>query len=330
MVINKFNLNNSGRPYLIAEAGSAHDGNPEIARQLTEAAIESGADALTFQEIDETKLYSELKDLPVSRQYRVGWDCLAQCRQIARNAGLAFSVCVTDLDSLAQAVVLGVDFIKIVSYDITFLPFLTECGKTALPILLSTGASTFPEIEVAIDTLRAPGRVLLYHTDCGYPTGDSEVNLLRMLNLKEKFKTPVGYCDHTDHGLSCLAAAALGADAIEKHLTMDGSLSVSDDHIVSMKLPNLKSLFGSIKRIATIRGTGSDKIMQGDLFRRNNLRRSIALKNAVKTGATLALEDLTMLRPPIGLPWEAVDQFIGKKVVRDLPPRHILSLTDVA
>lgn len=315
-------------PFLIAEAGAVHQGDGAMALQLAHAAVAAGADALTFQEIDETRLYSDVDDFPVPRQHRVGWDCLVECRTIARNAGLAFSVCVTDIGSLDKALSIGIDFIKIVSYDITFLPFLEYCGKTGLPILMSTGASTFAEVEKALAVLNAPGRVLLYHTDCGYPTKDHEVNLRRMVNLKQTFNTPVGYCDHTDHGLSCLAAAALGANAIEKHFTISRSLG-GPDNTVSLEPGEIKELFDQIKRISSMLGQGLDRIEEGDLFRRNNLRRSVALNKNVRAGSELTLNDLTMLRPPIGLSWEDAGQIVGKKAARDLHQRDIVKISDV-
>lgn len=328
MQINGKNIPGLGRPFLIAEAGATHEGKAELALQMARKATGFGADALTYQEIDEEKLYARLDQLPVEPQPRVGWQCLGQCRNIAREAGLAFSVCVTDIDSLKQAMAIGIDFIKIVSYDISFFPFLKFCGETGLPVLMSTGASTFEEIEQALLVLNAPDRVLLYHTDCGYPTPDNEVNLRRMIKLRERFRTPVGYCDHTDHGVSCLAAAALGADAVEKHFTLDRSAG-GDDYMVALEPDEIADVFEKIKRVSLILGNGSDKIQEGDLFRRSNLRRSVALSRSLKTGEPLTEEHLTMLRPPHGLGWEQRLQLLGRKSKGDLDARHILAADDL-
>jgi len=328
MIINNIDILKLNRPFLIAEAGSTHQGSPELALEMAKIAVESGADALTFQEIDETKLYTELDELPVLPQPRAGWECLKECKIIAKNSGLAFSVCVTDLDSLEKAMEIGIDFIKIVSYDIVFLPFLKYCGDTGLPILMSTGASTFDEVRKAISAASASDRLLLYHADCGYPTKDHEVNLLRMLSLRNEFKLPVGYCDHTDHGLSCIAATALGANAIEKHFILDRKLG-GTDYMVAMESIEIKDLFDNIKRIAIMQGSGTDQIEEGDLYRRNNLRRSIALKRKVNKGNIITEEGLTMLRPPIGLQWDEKDKIIGKKAKKDLSARYIIKTDDL-
>ena len=295
---------------------------------MTTCAIESGADALTFQEIDETWLYTDLSELPVHRQVRVGWECLRQCGERARAANLSFSVCVTDAQSLRKALQIGIDFIKIVSYDITCYPLLKQFSATGLPILLSTGASTFREIERALIELNAPERTLLYHTDCGYPTPDEEVNLMRMVKLREKFALPVGYCDHTNHGLSCLAATVLKASVIEKHFILNRSLGGADC-MVAMEPEELRQLFSNIKSIAKTIGTGADVVPEGEKYRRNNLRRSIALKHNMSQGEEVCQDDLTMLRPPIGLGWDERHKLTGRRLKRTLPFRHILTPEDV-
>ena len=150
MQIGKKNLNKFSRPFLIAEAGSSHGGDQEIAIEMVHAAIKCGADAITFQEIYEELLYTKLEELPVLPQPRIGWDCLKECRKIAKENNLCFSVCVTDSESLESALSLSIDFIKIVSYDVTFIPFLKKCGNSGLPIFMSTGASTFKVVSTCV------------------------------------------------------------------------------------------------------------------------------------------------------------------------------------
>lgn len=328
MKIGRVDLRTLNRPFLIAEAGSSHQGKSELALQAAGIAIGSGADALTFQELHEERLYADLPDFPVTPRNRVGWKCLEDCRRSAKEAGLCFSVCVTDLESLESALKIGIDFIKIVSYDITFLPFLEECGRTGLPILMSTGASLFDEVGRAVEALNASDRLVLYHTDCGYPTPDPEVNLRRMLRLKERFGLPVGYCDHTDHGLSCLAAAVFGAVVIEKHITVSRNLG-GPDYRVSFEAPEITRLFNDIRRVSEMLGKGSDEIAASERSRRDTLRRSLALRRAVDKGETITEDLLTMLRPPRGLQWVDRHNVIGRRASRNLPSRHLVKPEDV-
>tara|TARA_A100001015_G_scaffold284330_1_gene350664 strand:- start:87 stop:1076 length:990 start_codon:yes stop_codon:yes gene_type:complete len=323
MQIGDKNLNKFSRPFLVAEAGSSHGGDQKIAIDMVHAAIKCGADAVTFQEIYEEALYTKLNELPVSPQPRIGWDCLKECRGIAKENNLCFSVCVTDLESLDKALSLSIDFIKIVSYDVTFVPFLKKCGSSGLPIFMSTGASTFDEIEIAIKALNIKDNLVLYHTDCGYPTKPSEINLLRMLKLKEKFNSVVGYCDHTDITQSCILAAAMGAKVIEKHLILDKK-SKFNDYEVALEPDELQNLFKQIKMTSTILGSGKDEIVTGDKYRRENLRRSIALNCDLEKGSIIKEEHLTMLRPSTGLPWEDRNLIIGKKIKFFLKKRQIL------
>ena len=329
MKIRQIDLLSLKRPFLVAEAAAIHLGNQRRAYELAEAGIAAGGDALTFQQIDEKMLYAELPELPVLPQDTIPWECLRRCSTLVHKARLAFSVCVTDIPSLREALNIGIDFIKIVSYDVTYFPFLRFCASTGLPILMSTGASTFKEIARAVDCMKeASGRLLLYHTDCGYPTASEEINLMRMLRLRECFHIPVGYCDHTNHGLSCLAATALGANAIEKHFTLDRKIGGAD-HMVSLEPEEIKELFGQIKETARMLGDGSDTIAEGDRYRRENLRRSLALARNLVAGEIIQESDLIMLRPPTGLSWDDRDKVIGKKVKVDLPFRHLLQPQEV-
>jgi sialic acid synthase SpsE len=328
MRIGDVDLSALRRPFLIAEAGSTHQGNPTRAVQMAQAGASSGADAVTFQEIDETALYADLPELPVPRQERVGWACLAECRDIVKAAGLSFSICVTDIASLQRALSLGIDFIKVVSYDVTFLPFLRACGQTGLPILMSTGASYFDEIEVAIHALNASDRLALYHTDCGYPTPDTDVNLERMLLLRERFGLPVGYCDHTNHGISCVAAAALGAAVIEKHFILDKTLG-GTDHMVALQPEVLSQLFIDVKRVALMRGRGGDEVPISEAYRRVHLRRSLALAQDVQEGEAIREDMLTMLRPSGGLTWSDRTHVVGRIARKALTARHQLTIEDL-
>ena len=328
MKIGTTDLTSLNRPFLIAEAGSSHGGNQEIAIEMVHAAINAGADAITFQEIFENKLYTSLEELPVAEQPRIGWNCLEECNRVAKTNGLYFSVCVTDLDSLEKAITIGIDFIKIVSYDNTFLPFLEECGKKNLPILMSTGASTLDEIKCAIKTLNLKKNLLLYHTDCGYPTNPEEVNLKRMINLRKTFKIPIGYCDHTSSTHSCIAATVLGAEVIEKHFILNKK-SKYVDYEVALEPEILKQLFSNIKITAKLLGDGNFNIPKGDLFRRKNLRRSIALNCDLNANTIIKEEHLTMLRPPVGLGWEQRSLVIGKKTKKSLKKRQIINLNHI-
>jgi N,N'-diacetyllegionaminate synthase len=329
MKIRQVDILSLKRPFLIAEAATAHLGNMERAYKLTEIGIAAGADALTFQQIDEKMLYTTLPTLPVPPQDIVSWECLEKCRKLVHEANLAFSVCVTDIPSLKIALTIGIDFIKIVSYDITYFPFLQFCASTKLPILMSTGASTFEEVTRAVNCMKeAADRLLLYHTDCGYPTATEEINLLRMLSLRERFQVPIGYCDHTNHGLSCLAATALGANAIEKHFTLNREHGGADN-MVSMEPEEINELFNQIKETALLLGNGADVIAKGDEYRRKNLRRSLALARNLVAGEIIQENDLIMLRPPTGLSWDERDKIIGKRAKIDLPFRHLLQPHEV-
>ena len=171
------------KTFIIAEAGVNHNGDFKIAKKMVEVAAKAGADAVTFQHIIGEKLNVNTKELELSTNLWKKWQLsdneLKKIFKYAKSLNLLYSACVTEKENVEKIIKYGASFLKIVSGDLTYLPFLDYCATKKLPILLSTGASILGEVEIAINTLQSKGckDILVYHTNSGYPTPPEEVNL---------------------------------------------------------------------------------------------------------------------------------------------------------
>ncbi|MDR7246576.1 N-acetylneuraminate synthase family protein [Priestia megaterium] len=305
--------------FVIAEAGINHAGSFIEAKKMVETAKLSKADAVTFQHI----AYNEIN---ISKYYRVesNWDKwrlsdeqIIELFDEAHKFGLATTACVVDFNSLEFVVKSGADFLKVVSGDITCLPFLAECAKTGLPIFLSTGSAVLSEIEDALEVIDKSGGkdVVVYQTNTKYPTPPQEVDLKAMEMLK-KFKYPVGFCDHTEGTAISLAAVALGANVIEKHFSLDPTLK-RPDYQVSISPSELTRFIADIRNVKDAMGKPIKRRHVND----ENfilVRRSLVARNDMVKGTKIQWGDLAYKRPGTGTQPAKAEKFIGKTLKFDV------------
>lgn len=337
----------SSPPYIIAEIGVNHEGSLSRAQEMIELACEGGADAVKFQTYKAGSLasrhspsYWDLNKEPTTSQYelfkkydRFGeqeYELLAEhCRQV----GIHFLSTPFDLRA--------VDFlspmmpcIKLASADITNLPLLRRAASKGKPVLLSTGAATLAEIDLAVTELVAYGcgPVALLHCVLNYPTPYQNAHLNMITGLARAFPQHlVGYSDHTlpDRGMLILTAAYLkGARVIEKHFTYDKSLP-GNDHYHAMDINDLRRFEENLALLAQVEGEAHKAPLKDEAPARRNARRSIVLKRPVQPGETLTAEMLTCKRPGFGISPIHWDEVIGKKAARCLEDDHILTWPDL-
>ncbi len=243
---------------IIAEAGVNHNGSPELAFKLVDAAKVAGADIVKFQTFDTDKLVRpespdrwQLKQLELPRRKFI------KLARFAETIDIEFMSTPGDLDSLKFLVEeVGVKRIKIGSDDLTYPYLLAAANATGLPIILSTGMATTGEIEMAMERL-SPNNVTLLHCVSCYPTAPQDANLLAMRQLR-RFIWPgdkIGYSDHTEGVTACIAAAALGAVMIEKHITL-GDRHRCPDHVVSLDQINFKYMVFCVREVEKMLGSG--------------------------------------------------------------------------
>ena len=346
--IGKFQIIHGGMPYVIAEIGVNHENSLEQAFELIELAKAGGAHAAKFQSYKAATL--------ASKHSPAYWD-------ISKEPTLSQRALFTKYDSFgadeyrllaAHCVAVGIDFLstpfdfeavdfldelmpcyKIASADITNVPMLRRIASKGKPVILSTGASTVGEIDMAISTLEAAGcnNIALLHCVLNYPTENQNAGLRMIEGLARCFPSQaLGYSDHTfpQHDLPALQVAYLnGALILEKHFTHDKALP-GNDHYHAMDVDDLKRFFERLSMIMELQGNESAKHpLPTEAPAREHARRSIVINRNMAAGAVLSEDDLTCKRPAHGISPVHWDLVIGRRIVADCEEDHVLQWSDL-
>ena len=271
---------------IIAEVGSNHDGSLERAREYIREAKRAGADAVKFQFIRKNLLVSPrcnvedhqedyppyaafpLKDMPDE------W--IPELKSLADSEGIEFFCTPFSLGAVDVLESAGVKTYKIASGDITFLPLLEKVGRTKKKVILATGASHLEEVRTALTTLNAAGSkdVVLLHCVSNYPPKWEEMNLRAIGTLAKEFNLPVGISDHTPGSAIPVAATALGATVIEKHVTLDRA-SKGPHHPYAMTFPEFESMVQDVNHIRLAMGSGEKCPTMAEMEKQFRMRRGI-------------------------------------------------------
>jgi sialic acid synthase SpsE len=212
--------------------------------------------------------------------------------------------------------------IKIASGDLTYDELLEEVGSYDLPIYLSTGMATFEEIGRALSALRTKGTtppITLLHCVAGYPPDLADTNLRTLRTMAAVFELPVGFSDHLPGHTTAIAAVALGARVLEKHVTF----SRDDGHPDSpfaLEIPELEVLVRAVRDVEQAMGDGLKRCMPSEKEGLRDGRRSLFAARELKAGATLRREDVAVVRPNVG-PMQPSDLrlVVGRRLLRDVP-----------
>jgi sialic acid synthase SpsE len=216
---------------------------------------------------------------------------------------------------------LGMSTFKVSSGDLTNVPFLREIGKLGRPVILSSGMATLGEIEDAVAALQGVGtpieQITLLHCTTEYPAPAEEVNLLAMNTIRAAFPgATIGYSDHT-RGIDIpIAATALGAQVIEKHFTLDRTMT-GPDHKASLEPAELDAMVKAIRRVSLALGTGRKQPTASEIPNRLIARKSIVAARPIARGETLSEQNLAVRRPGNGLSPARWDEVVGKSAARD-------------
>lgn len=341
-------VSSTGRPYVIAEIGVNHEGSLATAKLLIESAKRGGADAAKFQTYKAGLIaskfspsYWDTSKEPTTSQYELftkydsfGEDEYKQLAEHCKKYDIEFVSTPFDLGAVDMLNPL-VRFFKIASADITNPPLLKKVAATGKPVILSSGASNIDEIDAALQILRGSGakEICLMHCILNYPTRNENAHLGMLVDLRNRYpELLLGYSDHTlpnEQMTSLVAAHLLGAVVLEKHFTLDKTLS-GNDHYHAMDEKDLARFLVNVKQVHELLGPTQLKApIATEEISRLNARRSIVLSRDVKTGQKITQQDLVAKRPGTGISpmdWEKV---IGQKFVIDLPEDHILTWDDI-
>lgn len=323
----------AGHPaYIIAEVGINHNGDVEIAKKLIDVASDAGADAVKFQKRTTRDILvrsaldrpyeSENAFAPTYGAHRdkleLDRDAYVELFAHASTKGIHFFASVWDPKSADFMDELGSPAFKISSADLTNLPLLEHVAKKSKPMIVSTGMSTMDEVEEAVETIRRNNdQLILMHCVSTYPCENSEANLKVIQVLREKFGVPVGYSGH-DRGIALpVAAVAMGANLVEKHITLDRAMKGSD-HSASLEPEGLKRVVRYIRNAEAAFGDGAKKILPSELPVRHKLAKSIATARAIPQGAVISADMLTVKGPGHGIRPRLLVQLIGRVAQQSL------------
>jgi N-acetylneuraminate synthase/N,N'-diacetyllegionaminate synthase len=317
--------------YVIAEAGVAHFGSLEKARRLIDLAVASGADCVKFQHFRADRLIGETspewRDRLKSRELSDA-DMLS-VRDDAKAKGIPFlctgheEAALDFLDRQAK-----VPAFKVGSGEVENWPFLAGIGRRGKPVILSTGMYTIDQIAAALGVLRESGcrDVAVLHCVTAYPVAPKDVNLRVMHQIREIFDGPVGYSDHTAGTAVPLAAVALGAEVIEKHITLDVDVPNAQDWKVSCTPETLPRFISDLREVEAALGDGQRRV--SEIERQSILwaRKSLTAAIAIEKGETLRADMLVGQRPGDGIPPSRIGELIGRRAHVAIPAGTKLSL----
>lgn len=317
---------------IIAEAGVNHNGSMERAKQMVKAAKEAGADYIKFQTFVPEALVSQYAEKAEYQKQTTGAEesqlqmlqklalkeqDFKELKRYCDTLGIGFISTPFDFRSIEFLEELDMDFWKLPSGEVTNYPYLEKIGRTKKKVIMSTGMCNLPEIREAIAVLEENGteEITLLHCNTEYPTPFCDVNLRAMEQMKQEFKKPVGYSDHTIGIEVPIAAAALGAVVIEKHFTLDKSLP-GPDHRASLEPQELKQMVAAIRNIEQCLGDGEKKRTASEEKNCAVARKSIVACCPIKKGELFTEENLTVKRPGTGISpmrWKELLQTAAKR-----------------
>ena len=214
---------------------------------------------------------------------------------------------------------IGVEAFKLASGEVTNEPLLRQVASYGKPVILSTGAAYMEEVRRAVEVITGAGnyQVALLHCASLYPPSYADVNIRAMVSINREFGCPVGFSDHTPGNTVPVAAVALGASIIEKHITFDRGLK-GPDHPYAMEVDEFRHMVAEIRNLEAALGDGVKKPSPNEMAERTGARRSIYAKVNIPKGEVITSESLKLVRHAYGMEPRELSGIIGKVACRDL------------
>lgn len=336
-----------GTPALvIAEAGVNHNGELNLALDLVDAARDAGADAVKFQSFRADELVSASapkadyqlattdaaeSQYDMIKRLELSVEMHEAIRDRCAAVGIQFLSTPFDRSSADLLQRLGVPAFKVSSGDLNDWPLLEHLALFGKPIILSTGMSYLDEVSASVEVIRGAGNdeIIALHCVSNYPAAAVDANLRAMQTMAAKLQVPIGFSDHTEGSTVALAAVALGACVIEKHLTLDRNLP-GPDHRASLEPNEFKALVADIRKVESSLGGGVKAPAASEANTRDVARRSLVAAMGLEAGTVLQAEMLCEKRPGTGIPPSSAGEVIGKTLGRKLARNEMILWDDLS
>jgi len=320
--------------YCIAEVSANHNQDFAQAMRIIEAAKDAGADAVKLQTYT-----PDTMTIACNRQeFRIGggtpwdghnlhdlygeaytpWDWQPRLKKTAEDLGMDLFSTPFDATAVDFLEGMGVHAHKVASFELVDIPLIQKVARTGKPLIMSTGMASVEEIEEAVQTARAEGatQIALLKCTSAYPAPPEEMNLRTIPEMARRFELPVGLSDHTMGIAVPVAAVALGACIIEKHLTLSRA-TPGPDSAFSLEPQEFKAMVEAVrtaeKALGEVRFGLSGKEESSRVF-----RRSLFVVQDVKRGETFTEANVRPIRPGYGLHTRYLGEVLGKRAVRDI------------
>jgi N-acetylneuraminate synthase len=345
MKIDGITLSDKQKPYVIAEMSGNHGNSYSNAEKLLVQCAENGASAFKLQTytpesmtLNSTRpeyivnsgpwVGRNLFDLYSEGQTPAKW--IPDLFQVAKEVGISiFSSPFSprDVEILEEN---SVSAYKVASFEINYTQLLKSIGQTRKPVVFSTGLAKLDEIQYAIDTLTDAGSTEISILKCStsYPARIESLNLSTIPYLVEKYKVPVGFSDHTIGNSAAICAVAIGATILEKHVKLDED-ETSVDASFSLAVSNLPFYISAVTEAALSRGSVQDGPTK-DEESYLRYRRSIVANRKIEKGEVFTEENLSVVRPDIGLSPSAMDEIINQTARRTIEFGEGIKFGDLA
>jgi N,N'-diacetyllegionaminate synthase len=327
--------------YVIAEAGSNHNRDPDVARRLIDVALEAGADAVKFQTYSGDRIYSRrarsawlekvspgttptqlLEEISLPREWQ------AELARYAAERGIDWFSSPFDHEAIDELAEIGVPLLKIASGEIVHLPLIRRAAATDIPLIISTGMATMAEIDDALTAAACAGAREVGLMQCAsvYPAPVERTNLRAMDTLHAAFGVPSGLSDHTTGIAVATAAAARGAAFVEKHFTLDRTME-GPDHSFAIEPEELTAMVAGIRDAQLALGDGRKEGPSPEEREENYelSRRSLIAARDLPAGTVIEPDMLTVKRPGTGIAPKYLELVTGRRLQTDVEAEDVLT-----
>lgn len=332
--------------FIIAEAGVNHNGDLSLAKRLIDVAADAGADAVKFQTFMPEAVASrtapkaayqrqttdeEESQLQMLRRLMLSPEAHSDLKNHALSCGIFFLSTPFDRGSVDLLDDLGLPLFKIGSGEVTNLPFVEYIAQKGRPIIASTGMSYLSEVDEMVRAIRRTGneQFALLHCVSNYPADPDDLNLRVIPMMARVFHAPIGYSDHTAGTEASLAAVALGACIIEKHVTLDRTMP-GPDHRASMEPDMFRDFVRSIRTVERSLGNADKMPAASELEHRTLVRRALVAACDITEGSYLHTNMLQALRPATGISPAWLEHVVGRRTRRSLTTGEAIDWSDLA
>jgi N,N'-diacetyllegionaminate synthase len=331
LIINNRKIGSKHDPFFIAEAGLNHNGDIEIAKQMIDKAIESGANAIKFQTYKSEEFLTESSEyFSFFKNVELSFNEFKELNDYAKEKKFTFFSAPFDIPSADFLNEIDVPCFKIASSDLTNMPLIRHIAKMKKPMIISTGIGTMEEVKEAIGWCMEEknDQIALLHCVANYPTLPEETNLNVIQSMSEKFNFPIGYSDNGESTLVDLAAVSLGACIIEKHYTLNKQFD-GPDHSFSIEPKDLKQLTSQLSLISKMKGTGLKTPTVSELENKPAIRKSITAKMDIQEGEQFSIENISIKRPEGGIEPKSWNSVIDKRTNKLIKKDSVIKWDDI-